>query len=104
MYQHGIFWDYGGLPKVSAVFWTLLAVLDPSAVILLFRRPNIGVVATAAIIVLDVIHNVWIVARFFPPWLQTLAGSPQVIAQMVFLMFVMATAPVAWSRGSQAKV
>jgi hypothetical protein len=38
----------------------MLAVFDPAAAILLFKRPNAGVAATAAIIVVDVIHNVWI--------------------------------------------
>lgn len=95
IFQHGLFWDYGGVPRASAAFWTMLAVLDPAAVVLLFVRPNAGVAATAAIIIVDVIHNLWIGARYFPSLLDGLA-HPQVIAQIVFMLFVVVTAPFAW--------
>jgi hypothetical protein len=98
--QHGFFWDHGGFPKASTTFWTTLAVLDPIAVILLFTRPNAGVAATAAIIAADVIHNVWIEALYFPPLLHALANAPQVIEQIAFMIFVLITAPLAWSRCS----
>jgi hypothetical protein len=98
IYLHGIFWDYGGLPKASTTFWTLLALLDPTAVILLFWRPNAGVAATAAIIVTDVIHNAWITARYFPPLLHWSAGRWQIIAQIIFMVFVVVTASSAWMR------
>lgn len=98
---HGIFWDYGGLPKASTTFWTMLALIDPVAVILLFWKPNIGVAATAFIIVVDVIHNVWITARYFPPLLQWSAGRWQIIAQIAFLIFVATTAAFAWMRKGQ---
>lgn len=78
------------------MFWTTLVVLDPVAVILLFVRPNAGVSATAAIIIADVIHNLWIRARFFPPLLHDLAGAPQMIEQIAFMVFVVITAPFAW--------
>jgi len=94
--KHGIFWDYGGVPQASAIFWTSLTVIDPVAVMLLFLRPNLGVTATAVIIIVDVIHNVWIVARYFPPVLHGLAHSPAVIEQIVFMVFVVLTAPFAW--------
>ena len=95
--EHGLFWDHGGLPKASALFWTILVVLDPAAAILLFTRPNPGVAATAAIIVADVIHNMWIAAYYFPPLLERLTASPQLLAQLVFLVFVVTTAPSAWT-------
>ncbi|WP_206241039.1 hypothetical protein [Novosphingobium terrae] len=94
--QHGFLWDYGGLPRASATFWTMLAVIDPAAAVLLFKRPNMGVAATATIIIVDVIHNMWIMARYFPPLLQRLAETPQVIAQIAFMIFVAITAPFAW--------
>ena len=75
----------------------MLAFIDPAAVILLFVRPNAGVAATSAIIVTNVIHNVWIQARYFPPLLQALAASPQVVEQIAFMVFVVATGPLAWS-------
>lgn len=95
LFQHGLFWDYGGVPRASATFWTMLVVLDPAAVILLFTRPNAGVAATAAIIIVDVIHNLWIQARFFPPLLHGLA-APQMVEQIAFMVFVVITAPFAW--------
>ncbi len=91
IWQHGFGWNYGGLPKASTTFWTMLAFLDPVAVILLFTRANTGVAATAAIIVTDVIHNLWIQARYFPPLLQAVASSPQVMEQIAFMLFVVAT-------------
>ncbi len=96
IYRHGLFWDYGGFPKASTTFWTTLAFLDPATAILLFTRRNVGVAVTIAIIVTDVIHNVWIQARYFPPLPQALAHSPQVIAQIAFMAFVLATSPFAW--------
>ena len=37
--QYGLFWDHGGIPIASTVFWTTLVVIDPAAIILLFARP-----------------------------------------------------------------
>ena len=96
IYHHGFDWDYDGFPRANATFWTTLAFIDPAAVVLLFVRPNLGVAATTAIIVVDVIHNVWIQAHYFPPLLQALTASPQVIEQIAFMVFVMATCPFAW--------
>jgi hypothetical protein len=93
---HGLFWNYGGMPKASAAFWTALTVIDPAAALLLFLRPNAGIAATAGIIIIDVIHNLWITARYFPPLLQGLIESPAVIEQIIFMVFVIATAPCAW--------
>ncbi len=97
IYHHGLNWDYGGFPKGSSTFWTALAFFDPAAVILLFLRPNVGVGLTVGIIVTDVIHNVWIQARYFPPLLQSLADSPMVIEQIAFMVFVLVSSPFAWT-------
>ena len=102
IYQHGFNWDYGGVPKASAAFWTALAFLDPAIVALLFIRPKTGVVATIAIMIFDVIQNVWIQAHYFAPLLLALADSPQVIEQIVFMIFVVITAPFAWGPRRQA--
>ncbi|MDQ1159027.1 hypothetical protein QE385_003354 [Sphingomonas sp. SORGH_AS 950] len=101
IYYHGLHWDYGGFPKGSATFWTALAFFDPAAVILLFARPNVGVGMTVCIIVMDVIHNVWIQAHYFPPLLQALAQSPMVIEQIIFMLFVLLTSPFAWTMKRQ---
>lgn len=45
---------------------------------------------------MDVIHNLAVVAHYHPPLLETLAASRQVLAQIAFLLFVLATARVAW--------
>jgi hypothetical protein len=96
IYQHGFEWDYGGVARASATFWTALAFIDPAAVLLLFVKPKVGVAATMGIIVVDVIHNLAVVAHYHPPLLETVAASPQVLAQIAFLLFVLATAQVAW--------
>lgn len=93
--RHGLFWDYNGLPVVSAIFWTSLAFLDLASVVLLWRRPRAGVAATIAIIVVDVVHNLWILARYYPPLSRTLLETPGVIAQIVFMVFVLGTARIA---------
>ena len=100
--RHGPFWNHGGFPAGSAAFWTTLAVVDPAAVLLLFARPNVGIVTTATIMVADVLHNVWIEARYFPPLLHGLAQAPQVVEQIGFMIFVMLTAPLAWKPSSAA--
>ena len=101
--QHGLFWDYGGVPIGSAVFWTSLTLMDPLAASALFVRANIGVAAAGLIIVADVVHNLWITAHYALPhrFLVTVTTDPFVISQIAFLLFVAITAPVAWSRTRQ---
>lgn len=101
--QHGLFWDYGGVPLASAVFWTSLTALDPLTTIMLFVRQNIGVVATALIIVADVVHNLWITAHYALPhrFLVTTMTDPFVVSQVAFMLFVIVTAPVAWAPAQQ---
>jgi len=98
--KHGLLWDYGGVPVASAAFWTSLTVLDPLAAILLIARPNAGVLATAVIILSDVIHNLWMTARTAQPdqFLVAVTSDPFVASQIAFLLFVAATAPIAWTR------
>lgn len=92
VYDHGLFWDYGGVPIASAAFWTALSFLDPAAVVLLFVRPRWGVVLTGAIIVTDVIHNLWILMRSDPS-----ALVPRLFAQAAFMVFVLLTARLAFT-------
>ena len=99
--EHGLLWNYGGVPVASATFWTSLTLLDPLAVVLLIARPNAGVVATAVIIIADVVHNLWITARYTSPqrFIATAVSDPFLLSQAAFLLFVIATVPVAWRRG-----
>ena len=75
-------------------------MLDPLAAILLIARPNSGVLATAAIILSDVVHNLWMTARYAEPHQFLVAATSDlfVASQIVFLLFVAATAPIAWTR------
>jgi hypothetical protein len=77
------------VPLPSAIFWNALTVLDPLAAALLFLRPRAGVALTLAIMVSDVAHNVWAVGAFG-------AMAWPVVAQAVFLVFVLATARLIW--------
>jgi hypothetical protein len=95
--QHGIFWDYGGIGWLSAAFWTSLTVADPVAAVLLFVAPRRGLILTAGIIGLDVLHNT-IVFRddllhpsALRAWTLLALGF-----QVAFLLFVIATIRFAW--------
>jgi hypothetical protein len=101
--RHGLFWDYGGVVWPSAVYWTSLTLLDPLAALLLFFRPRLGVILTAAIIVTDVAHNLWFVlhkGEFGGRRLWLIANSP-FLAQVAFLIFVAAT--IRWSIPTRAR-
>ena len=90
LWQHGLFWDYGGVPRVTQVYWTSLTFLDPLAAILLFVFPRVGLLAILAIISSDVTHNLWFFERYHVPFNWMLA------AQGVFLVFVGTTFPIVW--------
>lgn len=90
LWQHGLLWDYGGVPQLTRVYWTSLTLLDPLAVLLLFVSPRIGLIATLSIISTDVAHNLWFFERYHVPFNWVLA------AQCVFLVFVAITFPSAW--------
>ncbi len=34
--MHGLFWDYGGAPIFTRIYWTSLTFVDPLAAVLLF--------------------------------------------------------------------
>ena len=80
---------YPGYPPATVIFWNALTVLDPLAAALLFWRPRLGVLATLAIMLADVIHNTWAVVTYG-------AMIWPVAAQAVFLAFVLATAHLIW--------
>jgi hypothetical protein len=86
------------LPLPTAVYWSSLSFLDPFAALMLFVRPRIGVALTVAIIVSDVAHNVWFMAAHpvSGSFNQDLTDSGAALSQIAFLLFVTATAPIAW--------
>jgi hypothetical protein len=96
--RHGLFWDYGGVAWPSAAYWTGLTVLDPLVAILLFVRPKIGIIGTLVLIGTNVAHNLTIAASRAPPgeFLHHLASDPFLQSQLGFLLFVGATAHLAW--------
>jgi hypothetical protein len=95
--QHGIFWDYAGLNPISAAYQSSLTLLDPLIAALLFLRPRVGIVATVVLIVTNVAHNLATLAHFTPAGeFLTRASHPITLSQIGFMLFVMATARIAW--------
>ena len=94
--EHGLFWDYGGVAPVSALYWSSLTLLDPLAAALLFVRPRFGVAATAVLIVTNVAHNLAVTAHYAPEGeFLSRAANPFMLAQLGFMLFVAATARIA---------
>lgn len=96
--QHGILWDYYGASTASAVYWSSLTFIDPLVAGLLVFRPRLGVPATAVVIATNVAHNLAVTAGHRPDgtFLRYLASSPQIMSQIAFLLFVIATWRMAW--------
>ncbi|MBM6446863.1 MULTISPECIES: hypothetical protein [Pseudomonas] len=94
-FQHGLFWDYGygdSAYWASRVFWGALTFFDPLAVVLLFIKPRMGIILTAAIILADVAHNTYYVA-LKQQWLE-----PFYLSQVAFLIAVFLLSPIVWRR------
>ena len=95
--QHGLFWDYGGANPISSAYWTSLTLLDPLAAALLFIRPRFGIAATLVLIVTNVIHNLATTAHYAPGGeFLARASHPILLSQLGFMLFVAATARLAW--------
>jgi hypothetical protein len=86
------------LPPLTAAYWDSLTFLDPLAAVLLLVRPRIGIAATIAIIISDVVHNLWFRAGhpLTGSFYSDVISSPFMMSQLVFLLFVVVTAPIAW--------
>jgi hypothetical protein len=74
-----------------------LTVLDPLVAALLFIRPRLGIPATVVLIVTNVIHNLSVAAQSAPAG-EFLARAlhPITLSQVGFMLFVAATARIAW--------
>jgi len=94
---HGLAWDYGGVPSFVSGFWSALTFVDPLAVVLLWAAPRAGLAATAAIIVADVVINVWVGLMYGFDW-------AAFAAQCIFLVFVLCTLPPMWRHGNNQHV
>ena len=102
--RHGILWTYGRVAWPSAAYWSSLTILDPLVAVLLFVRPRLGVLSAIVLIVSNVIHNLAITAYYAPAgdFLSRAASSPMILIQIVFMLFVLLTAPIAIRQTPQA--
>ncbi|SMB86550.1 hypothetical protein [Deinococcus hopiensis] len=90
---HGGWLPYHSAPKTINLYWSLLSVFDPLAVVLLYWRPRFGLLLTLVIIISDVCIN---------SVMQYGAGMDRAVpvalfqnlqAQTAFLGFVLGSAP-----------
>lgn len=98
-------WVPSHLPLASALYWSSLTFLDPLAAILLFVRPRVGIALTFAIIASDVAHNLWFIAAhpLRPSFVEDVTANGFMLSQLAFLLFVLATAPVAWKAAERRR-
>lgn len=87
--EHGLDWNYGGLPVFVCVFWTALTFIDALTVILLMTKPIPGLALATAIIVCDVVINSWVGMTYG-------FDITSFLAQTLFLLFVISTVGIAW--------
>jgi hypothetical protein len=90
LFEHGLWWNYGGIHPFYATFWTSLTFLDSLAVVLLLTRPHAGLVLTTLIIVSDVMINACVGLTYG-------IDLPSFLAQFVFMLFVLGTVRRAWN-------
>jgi hypothetical protein len=97
--QHGFAWDYHGVGWLSAAYWSSLTLIDPLVAALLFVRPKLGIIATVALFVTNVGHNLFVAAPDIPTgeWLGRALSDPFILSQIGFMLFVLATARTAWN-------
>lgn len=103
---HGLAWDYGGVGLASALYWSSLTLIDPIIAAPLFVRPKAGIVSTLILMATNVLHNSALKARSAPgsEFLANAAADPFLISQIAFLIFVGATARIAWKGADQRGV
>ena len=94
---HGLTWNYGGLPVFVCAFWTALTFIDAFAVILLFTKPILGLGLTITIIVSDVVINFWVGLTYG-------FDIASLLAQALFLLFVISTIGTAWRFESERRL
>ena len=96
--QNGLFWDYDGAALGSAIYWSSLTFIDPVVAALVFMRPRLGVCCTIVLIVTNVAHNLYVTSSQAPPGeFIAYAANPFVLSQIAFMVFVLASARIAWN-------
>jgi hypothetical protein len=85
------------VPFAIGVYWDTLTLLDPLTVILLWRRPKVGLWLAVAIMGSDISVNtlVYLKGYFGPPSAHLVPLS--LFEQSLFGLFVFLTAPLAYS-------
>ncbi|MGI4874338.1 MAG: hypothetical protein ACRYFX_24540 [Janthinobacterium lividum] len=85
------------VPPIIGVYWDTLTVLDPLTVLLLWRRPPVGLWLAVAIMGSDISVNtlVYLAGYFGPPAAHMVPLS--LFEQSLFGLFVFLTAPLAYS-------
>jgi len=93
--RDGLFgYDYVPLP--INIYWTLLTVLDPLAIILLIFLPFHGMALSVFIMASDIAVNLSVTLYFY---FQTGVFSDGLLwAQAAFGFFVFVSVPIAWKR------
>lgn len=87
-------YDYVPLP--INIYWTLLTILDPLAIILLLFLPFWGMVLSVLIMSTDLAVNISVALYYY---LQTDTFSDRrLFLQIAFGLFVFITVPLAWKR------
>jgi hypothetical protein len=91
------------VPVAIGLYWNALTLLDPLAVLLLWWRPKLGIVLTAAIMASDLAINtaVYLVGYFGPPTSHLVPLS--LFEQSLFGLFVFVTGPLAYQLLSSPK-
>jgi hypothetical protein len=91
------------VPVAIGLYWNALTLLDPLAVLLLWWRPKLGIVLTAAIMASDLAINtaVYLVGYFGPPTPHLVPLS--LFEQSLFGLFVFVTGPLAYQLLSSPK-
>jgi hypothetical protein len=78
-------------PLLSMIFWDALTFLDPIAALLLIFKPKFGIYLTAAIIVIDVLHNNILLPLLTNREIEIEITNWMIVSQLVFLAFVVLT-------------
>jgi hypothetical protein len=87
--QHGD--RIGGVAPLTRICSSSLLFIDPLTALLLLVMPRAGLILCVAVVVTDVAHNFWFA-------LHRSIRMELYLSQIVFLLFVVFTVRMAWSR------
>jgi uncharacterized membrane protein YqaE (UPF0057 family) len=90
---------YNYVPLPINIYWTLLTILDPLAIILLLFFPFLGMALSVFIMITDLAVNISVTVYHY---LQTGSFSDgRLFLQIAFGLFVFVTVPLAWKKISR---